>query len=170
MDEPVRVVLATGLIIGVAAAVYAGYLQYVSLPEEHTFAQGGKRLVLGVGGIALIVGGTQMLPRWVGSGVRLSGRTARSASTHAAGVEVFPGGRYAAASGSGGLQGGQRVPGPAPAGVRAVTVAPGASATVPSALPACPRSWPRRCAASRCTRRPPRCSWRRPSAPPAQAA
>jgi hypothetical protein len=63
MSEPVRVVLAAVLmVVGVAAAVYAGYLQYVSLPEEHTFAQGGKRLALAVGGIALIVGGSQLLP------------------------------------------------------------------------------------------------------------
>jgi hypothetical protein len=63
MADPMRVVLAVVLIVaGVAAALYAGYLQYVSLPEEHTFARGGKRLALAVGGIALIVGGSQLLP------------------------------------------------------------------------------------------------------------
>ena len=63
MSEPLRVVLAAILmVVGVAAVVYAGYLQYVSLPEEHTFARGGKRLALAVGGIALIVGGSQLLP------------------------------------------------------------------------------------------------------------
>jgi len=63
MGEPVRVALAVVLLVfGVAAAVYAAYLQYVSLPEEHTFAQGGKRLALAVGGIALVVGGGQLLP------------------------------------------------------------------------------------------------------------
>jgi hypothetical protein len=63
MGEPLRVVLAAVLIvIGVAAAVYAGYLQYVSLPGEHTVVQGGKRLALAVGGVALIVGGSQLLP------------------------------------------------------------------------------------------------------------
>jgi hypothetical protein len=63
MGEPLRVVLAAVLIVvGVAAAVYAGYLQYAALPGEHTVAQGSKRLALAVGGIALIVGGGQMLP------------------------------------------------------------------------------------------------------------
>ena len=63
MADPVRVVLAVVLIIaGVAAAVYAGYLQYAALPEEQTFARGGKRLALAVAGIALIVGGSQLLP------------------------------------------------------------------------------------------------------------
>ena len=61
MADPVRVALAVVLmVVGVAAAVYAGYLQYVALPEEHTFARGSRRLA--VGGIALIVGGSQMLP------------------------------------------------------------------------------------------------------------
>ena len=42
MGEPVRVVLAVVVIVvGVAAAVYAGYLQYAALPEEHTLARGG---------------------------------------------------------------------------------------------------------------------------------
>jgi hypothetical protein len=63
MGEPVRVVLAAVLmVVGVAAALYAGYLQYAALPEEHTFAEGGKRLALALGGIALIVGGSQLLP------------------------------------------------------------------------------------------------------------
>ena len=63
MGEPVRAVLAVVLIVvGVAAAVYAGYLQYVALPEEHTFARGGRRLALALGGIALVVGGSQLLP------------------------------------------------------------------------------------------------------------
>ena len=63
MGEPVRVVLAVVLIVaGVAAAGYAGYLQYVALPEEHTSAKRGKRLALAVTGIALILGGSQLLP------------------------------------------------------------------------------------------------------------
>jgi hypothetical protein len=63
MSEPLRVFLATALmVVGVAAAVYAGYLQYVSLPEEHTVARGGRRLALALGGISLIVGGSQLLP------------------------------------------------------------------------------------------------------------
>ena len=63
MVDPVRVVLAVVLIVaGVAAAVYAGYLQYAALPEEHTFAKGGKRLALALGGLALIVGASELLP------------------------------------------------------------------------------------------------------------
>jgi hypothetical protein len=63
MAEPLRVVLAVVLLAaGVAVAVYAGYLQYVSLPEDHTFARSGRRLALAVGGIALIVGGGHVLP------------------------------------------------------------------------------------------------------------
>ena len=62
MGEPVRVLLAVVLIIvGVAAAVSAGYLQYAALPEEHTLARGGGRLALALGGLALIVGGSQLL-------------------------------------------------------------------------------------------------------------
>ena len=63
MADPVRVVLAVVLIVvGVVAAVYAGYLQYAALPEEHTFAKGGKRLALALGGLALIVGASELLP------------------------------------------------------------------------------------------------------------
>ncbi|SDY82299.1 hypothetical protein SAMN05660209_03801 [Geodermatophilus africanus] len=63
MGEPVRVALAVVLIVvGVVAAVYAGYLQYAALPEEHTFAKGGKRLALALGGLALIVGASELLP------------------------------------------------------------------------------------------------------------
>ena len=63
MVDPVRVVLAVVLTVaGVAAAVYAGYLQYAALPEEHTFAKGGNRLALALGGLALIVGASELLP------------------------------------------------------------------------------------------------------------
>lgn len=63
MHDPLRLAIAAVLMgLGVAMAVYAGYLQYAALPEEHTFAAGGKRLALAVVGIAMIVGGTQLLP------------------------------------------------------------------------------------------------------------
>jgi hypothetical protein len=62
MAEPLRIVIAAVLMAaGVVAAVCSGYLQYVSLPEEHTVAQRSKRLALALGGIALIVGGSHLL-------------------------------------------------------------------------------------------------------------
>ena len=63
MSEPTRVVLAAVLmVVGVAAAGYAGYRQYGALPGEHTLAHAGMRLALAVGGVALIVGGGQLIP------------------------------------------------------------------------------------------------------------
>ena len=63
MGEPLLVALAVVMLIGGMAMIgYATYLQYVALPQEHTFALRGKRLALAVGGIALIVGGSQLLP------------------------------------------------------------------------------------------------------------
>lgn len=63
MGEPLRVTLAVAMLVcGWALIGYAGYLQYAVLPEEHTFAQGGKRLALALGGLALIVGGSVLLP------------------------------------------------------------------------------------------------------------
>lgn len=63
MGEPLRIALAAVLmIVGFSAALCAGYLQYGALPGEHTIAQGGKRLVLALGGIALIVGGGHLHP------------------------------------------------------------------------------------------------------------
>ena len=40
---------------------YAGYLQYGSLPEEHTFARSSKRAALAVLGVALIVLGSRLV-------------------------------------------------------------------------------------------------------------
>jgi hypothetical protein len=63
MSDPVRAGLAVVLVAaGVAALGCAGYLQYVALPEEHTFAHGGKRLALALAGAALILVGSRLLP------------------------------------------------------------------------------------------------------------
>ena len=63
MSDPVRVGLAVVLLAGgVAALGYAGYLQYAALPEEHTFAQGSKRLALAAAGGALILVASRLLP------------------------------------------------------------------------------------------------------------
>ena len=63
MSDPVQVGLAVVLVAaGVAVLGYAGYLQYASLPEEHTFAQGGKRVALALAGVTLILVGSRLLP------------------------------------------------------------------------------------------------------------
>lgn len=63
MSDPVRVVLAVVLIVaGVAALACAGYLQYVALPEEHTRRAITTRAALAMGGLALVLVGTQLLP------------------------------------------------------------------------------------------------------------
>jgi hypothetical protein len=52
------VVAVLMLAVGVAMVCYAGYLQYASLPSEHTFRQWGKRAGIALGGLALITGGS----------------------------------------------------------------------------------------------------------------
>lgn len=55
MGENLRIALVLVMLAaGVAMVCYAGYLQYASLPEEHTFRQGSKRAALALGGVALI--------------------------------------------------------------------------------------------------------------------
>ena len=55
MAETLRIVLVVVMLVtGVVMVCYAGYLQYASLPEEHTVRQGSKRAALALGGIALI--------------------------------------------------------------------------------------------------------------------
>ena len=59
MGEELRAVLVVVLLAaGVAMVCYAGYLQYASLPEEHTFRQGSKRAAMALGGVVLIVAGS----------------------------------------------------------------------------------------------------------------
>jgi hypothetical protein len=61
MGETLRGVLVVVLLVtGVAMVCYAGYLQYASLPEEHTSRQGSRRAALALGGFALIVGGSRL--------------------------------------------------------------------------------------------------------------
>jgi uncharacterized membrane protein YphA (DoxX/SURF4 family) len=63
MVEPLRVVLAVVLLVaGVGVVGYAGYLQYASLPEEHTFARGSARAALALAGVALIILGSRLFP------------------------------------------------------------------------------------------------------------
>jgi hypothetical protein len=63
MADPLRVALVVVLIVvGLAMAGYAGYLQYVSLPEDHTFARRSRRAALALAGVTLILLGTQLLP------------------------------------------------------------------------------------------------------------
>lgn len=62
MNDLVRVGLAVALLaVGVAALGLAGYLQYAALPEEHSLAQGGKRVALALAGAALIIVGSRLL-------------------------------------------------------------------------------------------------------------
>ena len=61
MGDPLRAALAVLLLVaGVALVGYAGYLQYGSLPEEHTLARGSMRAALAVLGVALIVLGSRL--------------------------------------------------------------------------------------------------------------
>jgi hypothetical protein len=55
------VLVVVMLAAGVAMICYAGYLQYASLPGEHTVRQGGKRAALALGGLALILGGSLLV-------------------------------------------------------------------------------------------------------------
>ena len=62
MDEPVRATVAVVLLVGgLALCGYAGYLQYVALPEEHTFGQRRKRAVLALAGLAFALVGSWLL-------------------------------------------------------------------------------------------------------------
>ena len=62
MDEPLRTTVAVALLLGgIALFTYAGYLQYVALPKEHTFEQRSKRAVLALGGLVLALLGSWLL-------------------------------------------------------------------------------------------------------------
>jgi hypothetical protein len=62
MDEPLRATVAVVMLVGgIALCGYAGYLQYVALPEEHTFGQRGKRVGLALAGLALALLGSWLL-------------------------------------------------------------------------------------------------------------
>ena len=61
MSDSLRIILIVVMLAaGVAMMCYAGYLQYASLPEDHTFRQGGVRAALVLGGVALIFGGSRL--------------------------------------------------------------------------------------------------------------
>jgi hypothetical protein len=63
MSDPLRVGLAVVLlVVGMAALLFAGYLQYASLPEEHTLAKGGARAALALAGVALVLVGSRLIP------------------------------------------------------------------------------------------------------------
>lgn len=49
------------IIGGMAMIVLAGYLQYASLPAEHTRAAVSKRAALALGGLALVLLGNALL-------------------------------------------------------------------------------------------------------------
>ena len=62
MAEILRAFLAIGLIItGMALVAYAGYLQYVALPEEHAPRHVLTRTALFVGGLVLVLTGAVIL-------------------------------------------------------------------------------------------------------------
>jgi hypothetical protein len=62
MDEPLRATVAVVLqVAGIALCGYAGYLQYVALPEERTFGQRTRRAVLALAGLALALLGSWLL-------------------------------------------------------------------------------------------------------------
>ncbi|CAA9222971.1 MAG: hypothetical protein AVDCRST_MAG52-563 [uncultured Blastococcus sp.] len=61
MSEGLRLALVVVLVAaGVAMICWAGYLQYASLPHEHTVRQGAKRTALAGCGMALILGGSRL--------------------------------------------------------------------------------------------------------------
>jgi hypothetical protein len=61
MGDSLRIVLVVVMLTaGVAMVGYAGYLQYVSLPGEHTVRKGSARAALIIGGAVLIVGGSRL--------------------------------------------------------------------------------------------------------------
>jgi hypothetical protein len=62
MDESLRATLAVVLLVGgIALCGYAGYLEYVAIPEEHTVGQRVKRAVLALGGLVLALVGSRLL-------------------------------------------------------------------------------------------------------------
>ena len=62
MGEPLGAVVATGVMIaGMAMVAYAGYLQYVALPEEHAPRHVITRAALLVVGLVLALLGAGML-------------------------------------------------------------------------------------------------------------
>jgi hypothetical protein len=59
MSEDLRTAVAVLMLaVGVAMVCYAGYLQYASLPNEHTVRQWGKRTGIALAGLALITSGS----------------------------------------------------------------------------------------------------------------
>jgi len=62
MDESLRTTVAVVLLVaGIAMCGYAGFLQYVALPEEHTLGQRGRRAGLAVVGLVLALVGSWLL-------------------------------------------------------------------------------------------------------------
>ena len=62
MGEPLGAVVATGvMIVGMAMVAYAGYLQYVALPEEHAPRHVITRAALLVAGLVLALLGAGFL-------------------------------------------------------------------------------------------------------------
>ncbi len=50
------------IVAGWALLILAGYLQYAALPEEHTRRAITTRAALALGGLALVLVGTELLP------------------------------------------------------------------------------------------------------------
>ena len=62
MDESLRTAVAMVLLVGgIALCGYAGYLQYVALPEEHTIGQRSKRAGLALVGLVCALLGSWLL-------------------------------------------------------------------------------------------------------------
>ena len=63
MGENLRIALAIVMVIaGWALVVYAGYLQYVALPGEHTRRHVARRAALAIAGFGLVLLGIGFLP------------------------------------------------------------------------------------------------------------
>ena len=63
MGENLRIALAVVMVIaGWALVVYAGYLQYVALPGEHTRRHMASRAALAIAGFVLVLLGIGFLP------------------------------------------------------------------------------------------------------------
>jgi predicted benzoate:H+ symporter BenE len=50
------------IVAGMALLIRAGYLQYAALPEEHTRRAIIMRAAFALGGLALVLVGSQLLP------------------------------------------------------------------------------------------------------------
>lgn len=62
MGQPQRTILALVLVAaGILVCGYAIYLEYASLPGEHTLRQASKRMSLAFGGVTLLVLGSWLL-------------------------------------------------------------------------------------------------------------